>query len=249
MNTKKMAMIGVAVLLGTSGAMVKASILLTSDFRQVSSSAFAVGGSLGGNSFQAPYGETWQKASQTSGDVFVGAASGERYCSCAADQTSQILSDSNGAVHVLASGSASTNCQGYTAGSAGSYVDLTFILDQPYAFVLLGNNTVDGGRSDVIVSVEFAQVSKSIEVALYSGGSDSFTLDETGILEPGTYSLTGYAESSKNDPWGYYPFNPDLSSTYGTATLNLDLTLTPVPEPATLILLVLGGLAILRGHR
>jgi hypothetical protein len=248
MNAKKMAMIGVVVLLGTSGAVVKASIVLTSDFRHVSSSASSVFGSYGGNSSQAPFGEAWQEVSQRSGNEWLGSM-GVRSYSCTANQTSQILSDVNGAIHVLASGSASTSLQGYMAGSAGSYVDLTFTLDQPYTFVLLGNNMVNGGRSDVIVSVEFAQVSKSIEVALYSSGSDSFTLNETGILEPGTYSLTGYAESSKNDPWGYYPFNPDLSSTYGTATLNLDLTLTPVPEPATLILLAFGGLAILRKRR
>ncbi len=109
---------------------------------------------------------------------------------------------------------------------------ITFEITEPHHYTLTG--LIDAFGSGASTRARFKEVG---DTPFFNHTGD-YTLNESGNLDPGTYELYLKANTSRFMNGSGYD-NPHASFE------NIEFTLT-VPEPASLAVLALGGLAVLR---
>ncbi len=141
---------------------------------------------------------------------------------------------------------ASASAQPFESGSARSdaYFEVAFTTTGAVDFTLDGNGSVAGGDSVLQISLVNVGVggTPSQTFVNYIGGNSSTVLAEAGSLLPGDYELRAHAWTDIS-----YFFEFDAESNSSTSAANFTMTLTP--EPSSLLLLVLGGVGMLRRRR
>lgn len=113
-----------------------------------------------------------------------------------------------------------TEDAGIAHGTSESVFSIQFSLDSPYQYNLTGNTVFFGSNLLSQASVSLTSNSGTLHDIL---GNETF--DVSGILEAGTYTLTGIALVEEIDGLPSYP------SMSGNALYDFTLDLAPVPVP------------------
>lgn len=122
-------------------------------------------------------------------------------------------------------------------GFAESFFDVTFDLDVPHDFQLVGALFVTGEAAPAAAYSSFSFTGPGTSEVYSVGVDESTTWNVSGTLAPGTYSLSAVAHA--ND---VAPFNG-----FHAALANYDflLRLDQVPEPSGFIIWSVIGLAVI----
>jgi hypothetical protein len=129
----------------------------------------------------------------------------------------------------------------YGAGGANTLLHYDFRLSTEATYTLTGNIAIDGPSETVAVSLDTGVVVGStpyyylLQHDADQPLSQSLAISASGVLQPSIEYIFYIGAQSRGD--GQASFS------------NMALVLTPTPEPATLSLLALGGLAVLRRRR
>ncbi|MCB9855173.1 MAG: PEP-CTERM sorting domain-containing protein [Phycisphaerales bacterium] len=135
---------------------------------------------------------------------------------------------------------ASITYDGFGFGSTVAESDfvVAFTVTAPVDFSINGTASASGGGNLASVRlVRIGGVGTPTQTFASLSGTNSTIIDVDGSLLPGNYELRSHAEAGAD-----FVFE---SGTYsGTASTSFTMTLTP--EPSSLVLLTLGGIALIR---
>lgn len=138
---------------------------------------------------------------------------------------------------------ASITYDGFGFGStvAASDFVVAFTVSSPMDFSIDGTASAGGGGNLASVSlVRIGGVGTPTQSFANLSGTNSTIIDVDGSLLPGNYELRSHAEAGAD-------FVFESGSYNGTASTSFTMTLTP--EPSSLVLLTIGGIAVLRRRR
>ncbi|HEY2434002.1 MAG TPA: PEP-CTERM sorting domain-containing protein [Vicinamibacterales bacterium] len=254
MQVRLTAAVGTAILFGCSALGAADGITITVDQRSTPTLASVYDGS-GESSFKFDPGDTPSDHMQVTLAALAGTSVGT--------SISQLDSSYRDPAHMSGTANTSVTWAGTADTGAGAEYNVLFVLPTSYAFDFAGQFEAGAGAdSDDRYGRTYGAWGASLidsdsnnifeDLDQQTNGTAQFSRSHTGVLDPGTYALQLFSQSSgtyDGPSSGSGAANSSFAFTFDLTSVDDNPGASPTPEPASLLLLGSGAIALLRYGR